>query len=167
MLQSFPTKAKSAQRSGKKLVEYSFMGGIPQKIETRSKERGLEDSEQKTCYYSKLYCQAGTFTRCPAQLLDAGWFCGFFLRIWSLENRRSYGARKKHKRLPRLAMKCFRPCFFILVSHCQAMQWPDWEPAKFSFAQLWGSSLCLCVSVHHQANLRWHAQKLLCNRRKA
>ena len=47
MLQSFPTKAKSAQRSGKKLVEYSFMGGIPQKIETRSKERGLEDSEQQ------------------------------------------------------------------------------------------------------------------------
>ena len=37
-----------------------------------------------------------------------------FLRIWSLENRRSYGARKKHKRLPRLAMKCFRPCFFYI-----------------------------------------------------
>ena len=91
----------------------------------------------------------------------------FFLRIWSLENRRSYGARKKHKRLPRLAMKCFRPCFFILVSHCQAMQWPDWDLAKFSFSQLWGSSFYLCVSVNHQANLKWHTQKLYCNRRKA
>ena len=47
------------------------------------------------------------------------------------------------------------------------MQWPDWDPAKFSFAQLWGSSLYLCVSVNHQANLRWHAQKLCCNRCKA
>ena len=87
MLQSFPTKAKSAQRSGKKLVEYSFMGGIPQKIETRSKVRGLEDSEQKTCYYSKLYCQAGTFTRCPAQLLGAGWLCVLFCEfgVWRTE----------------------------------------------------------------------------------
>ena len=87
MLQSFPTKAKSAQRSGKKLVEYSFMGGIPQKIETRSKVRGLEDSEQKTCYYSKLYCQAGTFTRCPAQLLGAGWLCVFFADLESGEQK--------------------------------------------------------------------------------
>ena len=167
MLQSFPTKAKSAQRSGKKLVEYSFMGGIPQKIETRSKERGLEDSEQKTCSYSKLYCQAGTFTRCPAQLLDAGWFCVFFCEfgVWRTEG--DMELERSTNGCQGLRWSASDPVFFILVSHCQAMQWPDWEPAKFSFAQLWGSSLCLCFSVNHQANLRWHAQKLYCNRRKA
>ena len=150
MLQSFPTKAKSAQRSGKKLVEYSFMGGIPQKIETRSKERGLEDSEQKTCYYSKLYCQAGTFTRCPAQLLDVGWFCGFFyLRIWSLENRRSYGARKKHKRLPRLAMKCFRPCFFYISQSLSGNAMTGLRSCQIFFCptvRKFFISLCQCPS---------------------
>ena len=61
------------------------MGGIPQKIETRSKVRGLEDSEQKTCYYSELYWHTGNVTRCPAQLLDAGWF--FFANLESGEQK--------------------------------------------------------------------------------
>ena len=176
MLQSFPTKAKSAQRSGKKLVEYQFYGWDTTENwnSQQSKGSGGQWTKNMLLLWTLL-------TRRHYHIMSssAPWcWMAFLLWIWSLENRRSQGARKKHKRLPRLALECFRPCFFLSQPHglhspkkgfdqSLSMQWPDWDSAKFSFAQLWGSSLCLCVSVNHQANLRWHGQKLCCNRRKA
>ena len=162
MLQSFPTKAKSAQKSGKTLVEYQFYGLDTTENWNSQQSRGSGGQWTKN---SKLYCHAGTVTRCPAQLLDAGWlfFCEF--GVWRTEG---------HMELERSTNGCqglrwsaSDPVFLYWSVTVEAMQWPDWDPAKFSFAQLWGSSLHLCVSVHHQANLRWHAQKLCCNRCKA
>ena len=117
MLQSFPTKAKSAQRSGKKVAEYSFMGGIPQKIETRSKVRGLEaDSEQKACFYSELYCHAGTVTRCPAQLLDGSVFSFCEFVVWRTEGHIRMELERSTNGCQCLRWSASDPVFYISQS---------------------------------------------------
>ena len=87
------------------------------------------------------------YVQLSSMMLDG--FVFPFFRIWSLENRRSHGARKKHKRLPRLAMKCFRPCFFILVSHCRGNAMTGLRSCQIFFCptvRKFFTSLCQCQS---------------------